>query len=267
MSRPPSVAGHFYTADPAELRSEILSYLVRPENLLNAKAVIVPHAGYLYSGSVAGLAYGSVNLPGHILALGPNHTGRGVPLSLYPEGDWTTPLGIVPIDGKLNQLLLSECSGLEPDAVSHAREHSLEVQLPFLQASLPAFQFSAICVGTAEYPALHSLGEGIARAVQVLGEQVLIVCSSDMNHYEPAEVASRKDHKAIEKILQLDAHGLYETVIENDISMCGFAPAVATIIACSNLGATGGRLLRYMNSGEVSGDFKSVVAYAALAIL
>jgi MEMO1 family protein len=267
MSRPPTVAGHFYTADPAELRAEVRSYMVRLEAPLNAKGVIVPHAGYVYSGSVAGLAYGSVRLPGRILVLGPNHTGKGVPLSLYPEGGWTTPLGTVPIDRDLNRLLLEGCPGLAQDTISHAREHSLEVQLPFLQAALPAFQFSAVCVGTADYPLLHSLGAAIAKAIQSLGDPVLIVCSSDMNHYESADVASQKDHKAIEKILSLDPRGLYETVITHDISMCGFAPAVATIVACTALGATEGRMLQYTNSGEVSGDFESVVAYAALAIL
>jgi MEMO1 family protein len=267
MTRLPSVAGHFYTADPVALRAEIQSYLTGPETLLEAKAVIAPHAGYVYSGSVAGIAYGSVRLPRRILLLGPNHTGRGVPLSLYPEGDWKTPLGTAAIDRELNRLLLTECSGLENDTQSHAREHSLEVQIPFLQSALPSFQFSAICVGTADFPALQSLGLGMAKAIRAAGDPVLIACSSDMNHFESADVARRKDHLAIERIIQLDARGLFETVIEHDISMCGFAPAVAAILACRELGATEGRLLRYANSGEVSGDYNSVVAYAALAIV
>jgi AmmeMemoRadiSam system protein B len=267
MIRPPSVAGHFYTDDPAELRSEIRSYLAHPEIPLDAKGVIAPHAGYIYSGSVAGVAYGSVRLPRRILVLGPNHTGRGVPLSLYPEGNWSTPLGTVPIDRELNRLLQAECPGLAADTSAHAREHSVEVQIPFLQTAVSAFEFSAICVGTADFGILQSLGQGMARAIRSAGDPVLIVCSSDMNHFEPADVADRKDHLAIEKILSLDARGLYETVIEHDISMCGFAPAVATIVACTDLGATEGRLLRYTNSGEVSGDYESVVAYAAMAIL
>ena len=267
MIRPPSVAGHFYSDDPAELRSEVRSYLAGPEIPLEAKGIIAPHAGYVYSGSVAGLAYASVHLPRRILVLGPNHTGRGVPLSLYPEGDWSTPLGTVPIDRELNRLLQVECPGLAVDTRAHAREHSLEVQIPFLQTALASFQLAAICVGTADYGILDSLGRGMARAIRSAGDPVLVVCSSDMNHFEPADVANRKDHMAIEMILSLDARGLYETVIEHDISMCGFAPAIATIVACADLGATEGRLLRYTNSGEVSGDYDSVVAYAAMAIL
>lgn len=267
MIREPVVAGQFYPANPDQLRKSIRAFVKESAPPTEAKAIVSPHAGYIYSGSVAGRAYSAVNLPKRIAILGPNHTGRGKALSLYPCGQWNTPLGPAGIDEGLNRSLLQECSLLAEDSAAHAGEHSIEVQIPFLQVLAGAFAFSAICVGTADYSSLEALGHALARAVKSSPDPVLIVVSSDMNHFESAATSSRKDRSAIEKMEAIDARGLYETVIENDVSMCGFAPAVAMLIACRDLGASRGRLIHYANSGDVSGDFDRVVGYAALAVV
>jgi len=260
------VAGMFYPADPEELQEVIRSFLIKPEKLLEAKAVVVPHAGYVYSGSVAGRVFSSVHLPKRFILLGPNHTGRGKALALAPEGWWRTPLGPVSIDAEINRCLLQECPELKEDLTAHMGEHSLEVQIPFIQVVQPDFQFSAICVGTSDYSALENLGHAMARTIQSVNKPVLLVASSDMTHYEPASVAAEQDRFAIDRMLQVDARGLYQVVVERDISMCGFAPAVAVLVAARDLGASTGHLLRYSNSGETSGDYHRVVGYAGIAI-
>jgi hypothetical protein len=264
--REPVVAGQFYPANPKDLRAFIASFVHKPQKMLDAKAVVVPHAGYVYSGSVAGEVFSSVLLPKRMILLGPNHSGWGAALALAPEGLWRTPLGTVPIDGEMNRGLLAQCPLLQEDFLGHRNEHSLEVQLPFLQTLEPDFRFSAICVRTDDYASLESLGHGMARAVESLREPVLLISSSDMTHYETAESAARQDRFAIDRMLQVDPEGLYRTVLERNISMCGFAPTVAVLVACRDMGAAGGHLVRYTNSGEASGDYRRVVGYAGIAI-
>ncbi len=260
------VAGQFYPADPKVLRRAIGSFLDQPETTLEAKAVVVPHAGYVYSGSVAGKVFSSVRLPKRMILLGPNHTGRGTALALSSEGFWRTPLGAVAVDGEINRKLLAECSELREDMSAHLNEHSLEVQIPFIQALQSDFRFSAICVRTEDYSTLENLGHGMARAIQSLSEPVLLIASSDMTHYESAAAAAEQDRLAIDRILEVDPMGLHRVVMERDISMCGFAPTVAVLVACRDLGALAGRLIRYTNSGETSGDYHRVVGYAGIAI-
>lgn len=260
------VAGQFYPDDPAELRETVESYSKSPEPRFEAKAVVVPHAGYLYSGAVAGEVFSSIHLPQRVIFLGPNHTGRGIGLALAPSADWEMPLGLVSIDTEMNAQLLKHCSQLQEDSTAHRGEHSLEVQLPFLQVLQSDFRFSAICIRTIEYAILEALGHAMARAIHSMNESVLLVASSDMTHYETAEEASRQDRLAIERILALDPKGLHETVLTKDISMCGFAPTVAVLVACQDLGATTGTLIRYTNSGEASGDFSRVVGYAGIVV-
>jgi AmmeMemoRadiSam system protein B len=266
MVREPAVAGQFYSANPEQLRGQIRSYVKPVDPLLVVKGIVAPHAGYIYSGPIAGAVYSAVQLPKRFIVLGPNHTGKGSRLSLYPGGQWRTPLGMASIDAELSRLLLQECRLLTADPVAHAREHSIEVQIPFLQVLSDAPSFAAICVGTAEYAALESLGQAMARVIASLPEPVLMIASTDMSHYESAESAARKDLCAIERMEEANPLGLYRTVLEKDISMCGFAPTVSLLTACRDLGATGGRLIRYATSGDVSGDFDRVVGYAGLVV-
>jgi len=266
MIREPAVAGRFYDADPESLRKCVQSCLTRRETPIEAKGIVAPHAGYVYSGAVAGAVYGAVRLPQSCIILGPNHTGRGAVLSLHPPGEWRTPLGTAPVDEALNRRLLAECSLLQEEAGAHAREHSIEVQLPFLQVLAGAPRFAAICVGTGDYASLDNLGHALARTVMAFPEPVMLIVSSDMTHYESADAAARKDRLALDRIVELDPRGLYRIVGERDISMCGFAPAIAMIVACIDLGASRGELIRYANSGDVSGDHTHVVGYAGIAI-
>jgi MEMO1 family protein len=267
MIREPAVAGMFYPANPSTLRRELGLMVPSNRARIEAAAVVVPHAGYMYSGGVAGLVYGSVVLPSRYILLGPNHTGRGERLSLHPDGEWRSPLGPAKIDSWLNARLLEEFRALTPDARAHGREHSLEVQIPFLQAAGTGFTFSAICVGTTERSLLVELGRALARVIRSSDTPVMMVASSDMNHFEPAAVAEPKDRAAIACVEAIDPEGLYRTVLEKDVSMCGIAPTMAVLTACRELGCTRGQLIRYSNSGEISGDYDSVVGYAGMAIL
>jgi MEMO1 family protein len=266
MLREPVVAGQFYPSNPKRLRDDLDSYCRFSGTLTEAKAIVAPHAGYMYSGPVAGAVYGAIQIPTRAILLGPNHTGRGTPLSLYPAGEWRTPLGLVQIDDEINRRLMQECTELSEDQTAHLREHSLEVQVPFLQLRVPDIRISAVCIGTGAFATLETLGHALARTILSIKDPVLIVSSSDMTHYAPADVAASQDRFAINKMLAVDPKGLYREVKDKGISMCGFAPTVAALTACRDLGATSGRLMRYATSGDVSGDFASVVGYAALLI-
>jgi len=271
--RKAAVAGQFYPGNAEDLRKTVESFARkaagRPQT--DAKAVLVPHAGYIYSGAAAGEVFAAVRLPRRVVILCPNHTGLGAPLALAPEGAWETPLGLAEIDAEMNAALLKECPGLEEDAAAHRRDHAVEVQLPFLQALRPGFRFSAVCVRSLDYEALESLGHALARVATAFrdagGEAVLPVVSSDMTHYVPASVAERQDRLALARVEALDPRGLYDAVLANDITMCGFAPAAAALVACRDLGATRGETVCYTNSGAASGDFAHVVAYAGVLIV
>jgi MEMO1 family protein len=266
LIRESAVAGQFYPGSEAALRKAVESCIKRPESLSEAKGVLVPHAGYIYSGAVAGKVFSSVRLPRHFIILGPNHTGRGAELALAPAGAWRTPLGTVGIDAALNRGLMTACPSLREDASAHRDEHCLEVQIPFLQVLQPDFSFCAICLRTGNYADLESLGHGMADVIRSQKDSVLLVASSDMTHYEDAHSAAMQDRSAIDQMLAVNPGGLYRIVIERDISMCGFAPMVAVLIACKDLGATSGKLIQYTNSGETSGDYKQVVAYAGIVM-
>ncbi len=266
LTREAAVSGSFYPGRAEELRKAVQSFVHEPGSVLDAKGVLVPHAGYIYSGWVAGKVFSSVRLPRRFILLGPNHRGRGAALALAPVGAWRTPLGAAVIDAEMNRSLMSAFPKLQEDFSAHRDEHCLEVQIPFLQVLLPDFSFSAICIRTENYSDLESLGHAMARIIRSSPDPVLLVASSDMTHYVSAEAAAKQDQMAIEKVLAVDPAGLYRAVIENDITMCGFAPTVAVLVACSDLGALSAQLIQYTNSGEASGDYDRVVAYAGMAI-
>jgi MEMO1 family protein len=266
MVREPAVAGKFYPADPKNLRADVDTYLSPPCQRVAGIGCIAPHAGYMYSGAVAGAVFSAVEIPALCIVLCPNHTGRGHPLSIMKEGTWRTPLGDVSIDSELAVALLRSYPALTDDSDAHQFEHAIEVELPFLQAIRPQVRIVPIAVGTGRLMLLDQLGQAMATVVQTCAEPVLIIASSDMNHYEDDASTRVKDHKAIEKILALDPQGLYDTIMTESISMCGFGPAVAMLTAAKLLGASKAQLVQYATSGDVSGDKDRVVGYAGIVI-
>ena len=261
-----AVAGRFYPGDPKTLLRDVKSYAATSREKISALGCVVPHAGYMYSGHVAGAVYARLALPRRYVILCPNHTGAGEPLAIMSAGSWRTPLGEAKIDQELAQELMSSYRWLEEDAAAHRSEHALEVQLPFLQALEPGFSFVPIALGTANYEVLASLGQAIASVLAAQKERVLIIASSDMNHYEPDAVTRVKDAKAIQQLLAMDARGLYEVVVTEDISMCGFGPAVTMLSAAGQLGAKSAELVKYATSGDISGDRSAVVGYAGVVV-
>lgn len=264
--RLPAVAGQFYPGKPDELRSDIQQYVVPAKQKLRALGAVVPHAGYMYSGHVAGAVYGALELPKRFIILCPNHTGRGEPLAIMSQGTWRTPLGDAQIDEQLAAALKKSLPLIVEDTVAHRSEHALEVQLPFLQVLVPDFRFVPITVGVGLFEVLAALGVAIARAISETGVHATILASSDMNHYESDDVTRVKDRRAIEEVLRLDPKALYDTVRQHNISMCGYGPTVAMLTAARRLGARSAELIRYATSGDVSGDRHQVVGYAGVAI-
>jgi len=264
--RRPAVAGLFYPAHPLQLRTAVERFLVRTLDPVRALCLVVPHAGYVYSGATAGKTYAACELPRRLVILCPNHTGLGVPLSCWPSGAWVTPLGEVPVDDEAARFLLSAVPGLEADERAHLREHAVEVQLPFLQVYLESFSFVPVAVGTHRAEDLAALGHGLAEFLRRFGGEAALVVSSDMNHYESAAVNRRKDGLALDALAALDPEGLYRTVLDHDVSMCGFAPAVAALHAVRETGGGRADLVDYTHSGLVTGDHDQVVSYAGLRI-
>ncbi len=269
-SRPPAVAGSFYEASPDRLRAQVNDCL--HENPPVAKkecfiGAVVPHAGLMYSGHVAAAFYALADLPKRFIILCPNHTGLGHPAAINREGDWRTPLGDVPIDARLATKLMAKTRLLAEDWKAHAREHSLEVQLPFLQQLLGnALTFVPICLATHQVELCEEIGNAIAEVVAGESEPIGILASSDLNHYEDQKTTLRKDQQAIDQVLALDARGLWDTVTQENISMCGFIPTTAMLVAAKKLGATHARLVKHATSGDVNRDYSHVVGYAAILI-
>lgn len=270
MEREPAVAGRFYPSSPRKLAEEVARLLAgrtggragtappRP-----ALGVLSPHAGYVYSGAVAGATWARVEVPDRVIVLCPNHTGEGQRVALWPGGAWRTPLGLVPVDEEVTREILE--SGLAtPDREAHRNEHALEVQLPFLQLRRPGVSIAALCVAGLPFERCAELGEALARVAARHG--ALVVASSDMSHYVPAALARRKDRLAIDRMLALDARGLHELVESEGISMCGFVPATIMVVAAVAAGAREAELVRYGTSGDVTGDDGSVVGYAGLLL-
>jgi hypothetical protein len=264
--RHPAVAGRFYPKEQRKLLADIRSYLQPAAAPIPALGCIVPHAGYMYSGHVAGAVYAHLEIPERCIVLCPNHTGVGTPLSIMTAGAWEIPLGDVPIDQELATALVEQFPLLSEDSSAHLAEHAIEVQLPFLRTKQKNLRFVPVAIGTREFDALEALGQAIAEVVGRQQERVLVLASSDMNHYESDPVTRAKDQKAIERILALDPRGLHEVVTQQEISMCGFGPAVAMLTAAKRLGATRAELIKYATSGDISGDRQMVVGYAGIAV-
>ena len=264
--RMPAVAGRFYPRDPDKLRKEIEGFTSSQAEPLPAIGCIAPHAGYIYSGHVAGALYSRIVVPDHVIVLCPNRTGIGHPLAIMTQTPWLTPLAELQPDADFATALLRRLPMLRDDPTAHHSEHAIEVQLPFLQIQNPKIRFTPIAVGMSDFTQLQALGEAMAGVISARSAKTLMVASSDMNHYESDAITRVKDHKAIDRVLALDARGLWETVINEDISMCGFGPAVAMLTAAVRLGAKKAELVKYATSGDVSGDYSAVVGYAGITV-
>jgi len=266
-TRPPAVAGSFYEASPERLRAQVQAcFAANPKAEKKERFIgaVVPHAGLMYSGHVAAAFYGLAELPKRYIILCPNHTGIGHYAAINREGDWRTPLGSVTVDTPLADALLAKTRILGDDWKAHAREHSLEVQLPFLQQLVGDFTFVPICLAAPNYAFCAEIGSAIADVAE--HEPIGVVASSNLNHYENQESTLRKDQRAIDQVLALDPESLWRVVDEEDISMCGFIPTTTMLIAARKLGATNARLIKHATSGDINGDYSHVVGYAAILI-
>ncbi len=266
MARPPAVAGRFYPDDPVALLEEVQRHLNQETPKVSAKGVIAPHAGFMYSGDVAGTVYSRIEIPETVILLGPNHTGMGERIAISTHGSWIMPFGDLEIDASIAKAILKNLPIARDSEEAHRLEHSLETQLPFLQYFRKQFKFVPICLMRLSFVECQMLAKAIVQAVQSYDRPVLIVASSDMTHYESHSCASEKDHRAIDQILKMDPEGLFRTVETEGITMCGVNPATVMLAACKELGATQAELARYMTSGEVSGDMGQVVGYAGVVV-
>jgi AmmeMemoRadiSam system protein B len=265
--RLPAVAGRFYPAQPGELTQLVREFTPSPAApgalRREVRACLVPHAGYVYSGHVAGAVFARIALPKKIIILGVRHQARGASIAILSSGAWRTPLGDAPVHSGLAAELRKECPLFREDAVAHQTEHSLEVQLPFLQVSVPELTFVPIALGTIRFEELIEVGQALAR-VLAKHPEVLLLTTSDLNHYEDDATTRRKDHKAIERLLALDPRGLFDVCRTEQISMCGLGPAVAMLTALNSLGSSQAELVCYATSADVSGDRDTVVGYAGM---
>ena len=269
MKRSPAVAGQFYPGDRTTLSrtvAELCAPAIEGKKKQQALAVISPHAGYIYSGRVAGETFARVVVPEDVIILGPNHHGHGAAVALMDRGAWQMPMGEVMINETLAAEIGQASHLVERDELAHVYEHSLEVQVPFLQYFQQNLTITPLVISHIPYEDCVEVGRGIAVAVQRYKKPVLIVASTDMTHYESRQAATAKDNLAIERILKLDGAGLYETVLGKRISMCGIMPTTIALSAAKELGAENVELVRYTDSGEMSGDTNQVVGYAGLII-
>lgn len=274
--RQPVVAGQFYPADPRELTKLIekcYSHEIGPGKLPKLEkgprkivAAMVPHAGYIYSGPVAAHTYSRVasdGKPDTFILIGPNHTGMGAAVAMMVEGRWKTPLGEVSINKELAEAIQGKTNVIERDRTAHFYEHSIEVQLPFLQHIFGAeFDFIPICMALQDEERSKKVADAITDRCK--GEDVVVLATTDLTHYESYDSAKEKDQKAINAILELDTDALYSTIRKLDISMCGYGPTSVAIEAAKGLGAEKAELLKYATSGDVTGDKYQVVGYGAI---
>lgn len=268
MKRSAAVAGYFYPSKPAVLRELVQGFLEPDAPKDSVLGVVVPHAGLIYSGPVAGATYSRICSADTYILMGPNHTGQGGRIALMASGSWETPLGEVPIDSEVAASLLEANSLIVEDSQAHREEHSLEIQLPFLQCLTTGFRMVPLCLAGLSYPECENLGKTIAGVMRsyAFSKEVILVASSDMNHYESQEVTFKKDHKVIDVLLTLNPEAFFRAVREYRDSMCGYLPATVLLVAARELGAREAKLVSYATSGDVSGDTDQVVGYAGILI-
>ncbi|WP_027721045.1 AmmeMemoRadiSam system protein B [Maridesulfovibrio zosterae] len=269
MIRKPVVAGRFYPDNPTQLKSELGQYLKRLKNKTDRsydRLVMLPHAGYMFSGEACGKTIMQANLAPTVVLLGPNHTGLGSSISVWSSGAWEFPGGMLEVDDVFAQKLIDSKTGYVDNQAAHAREHSLEVLLPFLHYLNPETKIVPVCISESSPVTLHKAGELLADIISEYPEPVSIVVSSDMSHFISAAKAKKMDSMALEAVIRLDPADFYSIVSSNQISMCGVLPMTVGMYAAKKNGASSGRLIEYTNSGKVTGDYESVVAYAGVII-
>jgi AmmeMemoRadiSam system protein B len=272
MIRQPAVAGQFYSASPDTLASDVARYLDSLASPQPAIAVVSPHAGLMYSGHVAGAVYAKVSIPSTVILIGPNHSGIGPPLSLYPSGAWMIPGGAVRVDHGLVSAILAEFPRAEADTSAHLHEHCLEVQLPFLHRLRPDLHIVPIVLGHTPETVYEEFGLCLARIIRDRADRQageawpLLVASTDLTHYEPDSIVRAKDHHAIGAVQRLDPAGLSAAVRQHRITMCGFGATLTILHTARALGALSGTLIRYATSGDITGEHDQVVGYAGLTI-
>ncbi len=265
MVRKPVVAGQFYAGDKGRLEKDLDDMIPQQKEKINVIGAVSPHAGYVYSGAVAGLVYGRLSPADVYIILSPNHTGYGARFALSAES-WSTPLGEVQVDGKIASSLTDKTKLIEENRDAHAYEHSVEVQIPFIQRVSPRAKIVPMTVQSGSPAELEEVAGAIASSIMESGQKATIIASSDMTHYESRDSASKKDRLAIQKILDLDPEGLLNVVKEMDISMCGCIPAAIMLMASKKLGAKKAELVHYTDSGDVTGDTFQVVGYAGIIV-
>ena len=277
--RPPIVAGLFYPAEPGELARQA-SELTTPDYVnaedldyqkINPTMLMLPHAGYMYSGRVAGLTISKANLPQTLIILGPCHRIRGQGFSVWPSGSWSTPLGPVPVNEELAAEIINSDGDFSAETAPHLQDHCIEVLLPLLKIVRPDLNIVPIAVSEQSTTKLRLAALNLAEIIHRYTANSnlpppLLVVSSDMSHYISHEQAQAQDALALQAILNIDGPALFNTVAEHNISMCGVLPASLALQTCKALGATKAQLISYATSGEVSGDMSKVVGYAGVII-
>ncbi|MFK5926015.1 MAG: AmmeMemoRadiSam system protein B [Desulfuromusa sp.] len=266
MTRQPAVVGSFYPDNPAQLSAQVDSFLRADHEPYQAKGIIVPHAGYVYSGAVAGEVFASVQVPEQVVLIGPNHHGTGHNIAISGVDAWATPLGDAPIAATLRDQFIKNIPELVVDDQAHLYEHSLEVMLPFLLKRQPALHIVPISLGQLSLDDCLQLGRALAVELNNWNENVLLLASTDMNHFSTAEQSERLDSMAIDAMTAYDPQRLYQVVRDNHISMCGVLPVIIVMQAAYDLGARKCQLVRYAHSGQVNGDNSRVVGYAGLTL-
>lgn len=277
MIRKPAVAGYFYESDKNSLKKRIewcYTHKVGPGRIpgdfgheRSIYGLISPHAGYEFSGPVAAHSYLELaedGFPETVIILCPNHTGMGSGLSTMTEGSWLTPLGEVEIDGELASQLVQNYPLLDDDPSAHTREHSCEVQLPFLQELSTDFKFVPICMMMQDLETSRELGLVIAETALKMERDLVVIASTDFTHQMPHEVAQAQDAKVLEAIASLDEEGMMNRIIEYSVTMCGYGPVATTMVASKAMGAESAQILKYATSGDTSGNYASVVGYGSV---
>lgn len=271
--RQPAVAGSFYPGTPLGLKQAVLEFLLEAKKRVKSReayAGVCPHAGYVYSGFTAAHTFASIsnltkpNLT--VVFFGPNHTGVGTPISISQD-DWLTPLGVAQCDKELSKEIQKNSKHIQFDESAHKGEHSIEVQLPFLQITNPSARFVAICMGDQSTDSAKDVADAVFKSLKssaAKGKEIVVIASSDFTHYESADSAQKKDTPAISKITKLEADSFNDYVESNNLTICGHAPIAAAAMYAKKCGAKQAELIRYTNSGEASGDYDQVVAYASI---